>query len=733
MYNATYFLLFTVVFWLLSACSPQQNNANPDTATQQASEADASAVVLQPFSIPSPLDNPSFSIEQEGKSPWLSYSSVHNSFVGQPSYAHIGMTTLSITNASSNTTLLIEVTDTTATDMGVMRLVQQATFGADTAALATLKAQGIYAWVEEQLHLGSAYDSTNDNWKTHFERTQEIAQQASPDFDWQQNGVFNQQIASRKVLNYQTGAWLDNALGSKKTGYADIGSDQLRQRVAYALSQLLVVSSAQPIFLRRGEALAAYYDILAKNAFGNYRTLLEEVAKSPAMGMFLSHQGNQKTSTLTSTVPDENFARELMQLFTIGLYELNIDASPNTDANANTFPDSSTHVVATFQPIDVSELAKVMTGWDLRGNSDYGKSGNKDGDYSQPMEFTVAMHEDESAIADGDGQVTLLGQTFALNSGDDQSGMDAALDILFQHSNVAPYVSKHLIQRLVTSNPSSSYVKRVSDVFNNNGDNVKGDLKAVVRAILFDDEARDYHNLPSYFGKVKEPLLAMLQLFKALNVQPLEGLKATEGGGHLSNVYWYPNPQTVLGQGPLRAASVFNFYSPDFIPSDAYFATNRLVSPESQLYTDQMLVGMSNSIHTLLNSYEKNRISIINNETLSDFGASKTAFDASLFVIVNFDEELAAMELAIDGDENGDFVNINETTARANGINALLTLVDKKLFGMTMDDDLKSSLRIFLTDAKAVNNNSDHFREAWNMVYETYRFVATSSLFLTQK
>ena len=196
------------------------------------------------------------------------------------------------------------------------------------------------------------------------------------------------------------------------------------------------------------------------------------------MGLFLSHQGNKKYSSSSNTHPDENFARELMQLFTMGLWEMNQDGSMVKDSSGNPIPS--------YTQDDVEELAKVMTGYDLKGNSKYGRTNRGSGEeWSSPMEFTSDHHEYDSK--------TLLGSTIRSETSfsSEPADLDKALDIIFLHQNVAPHVSKHLITRLVTSNPSSSYINRVSTVFNNDGGGTRGNLKAVVRAVLMDDEAVD--------------------------------------------------------------------------------------------------------------------------------------------------------------------------------------------------------------------------------------------------
>ncbi|PUB91598.1 MAG: hypothetical protein DBP01_01520, partial [gamma proteobacterium symbiont of Ctena orbiculata] len=439
----------------------------------------------------------------------------------------------------------------------------------------------------------------------------------------------------------------------------------------------------------------------------------------------------------TGSRPDENFAREVIQLFSIGLYELNLDGSPNRDGDRSSYPDPGHNLAATYTQYDIEELAKVMTGWDLVSNSRFGRVSSRDGDYTHPMVFHAEQHENESATG-GDGYVTVLGQTFSLNSGNDQSGLDSALDVLFSHPNVAPYVSRHLIQRLVTSNPSPAYLARVAQVFDNNGNGVKGDLKAVVRAILLDPEARDDRYLidPS-FGKAKEPLLAITQLLRAVHTSPLNGW-SSQSGVTMNGVYWFRAPQTILGQGPLRSPSVFNFYSPGHIPRDNRFIVHNLVAPELQIQTDQMLIEYNNLVFSLLNSFEKNHIIHFTGETLAAFGASFNSHSEKI-LLTNFDTEISLFEQALEGDNDRDFASINDTstdiqgdTPKANAIDALLDHLDLLLLGGQMSPEFRSALKHYLV-ASAGTNHSRPFMEARSVIRDAITMIATSSSYMIQK
>jgi uncharacterized protein (DUF1800 family) len=613
------------------------------------------------------------------------------------------------------------------------RLLTQATFGATEAEIDYIVKIGTEAWIKEQFAKPSAYDSSYDNHKTHFERTVEIAQAVQPSETWYINGVFNYGIASEHVAKYQMSDWWENALGHPTN--IRHGSDQLRQKMAYALSQIIVVSAKNAILKKRSESIAVFNDILAKNAFGNYREILGEISRSPAMGAYLSHMANDKANPLKSTRPDENFARELIQLFTIGLYELNIDGSFNRDNNSETYPDAGTNIVPSYTQDDVEEIAKVMTGWDSNNDKFFGYSHTSKSDYTSPMQFYPEHHEDEAAEG-GDGYVTILGATIKLDSGTDHSGMDAVLDLLMANPNIAPSVSKRLIMLLVTSNPSPEYVARVSRKFNNNGKGVKGDLKAVLEAILSDDEARNLalSNTANY-GKIKEPLLAWTQFLRAFNVKPLNGVKGVKTNGvesTVNGIYFFSNPEIYLGQGPFRSPSVFNFYQPDYVPSDEFFSSTRMVAPEAQIQTDQTLVSINNILDKFIYfTGEKNTIPWVYKKTIEAFSSSRK-FNYQYVMLINFDKELEVFEQALDGDTNGDFLNMGDTTLRNKAIDALLDRLNKIMLGNTMTAEYRATIKNYLSNADALKYRLDNI-EALKIIQDSVRFMLTSSAYMVQK
>ena len=341
--------------------------------------------------------------------------------------------------------------------------------------------------------------------------------------------------------------------------------DTLRQRVTLALSEIIVVGMDGLNTSWRAFAGAAWLDLLESHAFGNLRALLQEVSTSLQMGVYLSYRGNARANPATGTMPDENYARELMQLFTIGLVELEEDGTPRLAGG---------QPVETYTQDDVTGLARVFTGWeqDLAG-------GNTDRpDYQRrPMVQVAARFEA--------GAKTFLGLTVPAGTGAAAS-LTAALDRLFAHPNIGPFWSRQLIQRLVCSNPSPAYVRRVARVFADDGQGVRGNLRAVVRAILLDEEARAPAALSSTTaGKLREPILrltAWARAFGATSPSEAWAIGVTS------------NPGTALGQSPLRSPSVFNFFRPGYVPPGSALAERGLVAPELQLANESSVVGYLN-------------------------------------------------------------------------------------------------------------------------------------------
>jgi len=346
--------------------------------------------------------------------------------------------------------------------------------------------------------------------------------------------------------------------------------DTLRQRVTIALSEMFVTAvDGLAGGIWKQFAAATYLDLLESHAFGTHRDLLQVISLSAPMGMFLTYRGNAKANPTTGALPDENYARELLQLFTIGLVELNIDGTPKLTAGVTT---------DTYNQADITGLARVFTGWDfdLAGLTYAAATATPDV-VRRPMVQVGNRYEA--------GAKTFLGTTIDAGTSASRS-LTLALDAICAHPNVAPFFCRQLIQRLVTSNPSPAYVARVADVFNNDGAGVRGNLRAVVRALLLDAEARSaaVASQPG-FGKLREPMLRFVAWARAYNATSPSGAWAI---GNTSD------PATALGQSPLRSPSVFNFFRPGYVPANTALANAALVAPEFQITNESSVVGYLN-------------------------------------------------------------------------------------------------------------------------------------------
>jgi uncharacterized protein (DUF1800 family) len=353
--------------------------------------------------------------------------------------------------------------------------------------------------------------------------------------------------------------WFRNALTAP---------DQLRQRMAFALSETMVVSQ-NSVLVALPFSVSGYYDTLARDAFGNFRSLMEDVTLHPSMGVYLSMLGNQKPDPVRNIRPDENYARELMQLFTIGLVQLNLDGTVKQDAQGQPLP--------TYDQQTIEGFAHVYTGWSWAGAPAFVFAQPTLSNQVVPMQAYPEQHDTgvKRVLSYPGAVLTQIpsGQT-------PERDLDDALDNIFHHPNVAPFIARALIQRLVTSNPSPQYVERVARRFNDNGSGVRGDLEAVVKAILLDTEARSAPSSASA-GKLKEPLLRLTQFWRAYRAHSDSGR------------YVGLNPTALVGQGPLQAPSVFNFFSPFYAPPGE-ISDQGLVAPEMQIATEYLNTLSSN-------------------------------------------------------------------------------------------------------------------------------------------
>jgi len=417
------------------------------------------------------------------------------------------------------------------------RFLSQATPGASRAQILALQQMSFAGWIDAQLAMP----------------------QTQSHYDWLMAKGYNQTSNQGQVQG------VDNTVWRKFMS----SPDSLRQRVSMALAEIFVVgidglNQWYPQF-----SVATYLDRIENSALGNFWTLLRDITLCPAMGTYLTYMGSQLANPLNGSEPDENYAREVMQLFTIGLYNLNDDGS---HVMVNGAP------VESYTQADVSGLARVFTGLYV----DTSVGGEQAAvTFHLPMKFDPQNYES--------GAKTFLGHTIPAGSRDAASamaGLEATLWILFGHPNVPAFIGKQLIQRLVTSNPSPAYIARVSAAFRDNGKGTRGDMPTVIKAILLDDEARnpDVATTPA-FGKLREPMMRFLNWGRGYVASSPNGNWAI---GDLSS------SALALGQSPAHSTSVFNFFRPGYVPGTSDIAKNGLVAPEFQITNESSVSGYIN-------------------------------------------------------------------------------------------------------------------------------------------
>ncbi len=483
--------------------------------------------------------------------------------------------------------------------MEASRFLSQASFGADMNLINEVADLGIENWIDQQMNTPITYYT--DTLESIYNESFGI---------YVANGGDSANYPNRPNHVHMDYAWWQNNMTAK---------DLLRQRVAYSLSQICVIS-LEGTLGSYASGVANYYDILVRNSFGNYKDLLLEVSLHPAMGNYLSHLNNPKTDSINNIFPDENYAREIMQLFSIGLYKLNVDGSYQLDNNNNPIP--------TYDNDDIKEFAKIFTGLGIGArrdtNNTYFGLGLYIADLTVPMQMYEDWHEPgpKNLL---DGYVVPSGQT-------GMQDIESAVDHLFNHPNVGPFIAKRLIQRLVKSNPTPSYIATVAGAFNNNGSGVRGDMKAVIKAILLHPEARScsWSTNPDQ-GKLREPILKYTDFVKATGVMsPLEN--------HWNYSYWF---KEATAQHPLRSQTVFNFYGPDYTPS-GMIADNGLVAPEFELFNTRTSIGFANQVYYWIESeillrtagYEDYTIGEPNLTPLSELAKSSDAILDYLDVVM---------------------------------------------------------------------------------------------------
>ena len=674
---------------------------------------------------------------------------VFNAFDPSASWNHDNTIHGNCNNGSTENNTTTSIDDATA-----IRFLNKATFGATTKSIEELKSKGVEKWIDEQLAM-----PLNDN--QYLIKTIEIAKKMNPDenshtveeYLADNDIMFNQNVGSFHSPRYRMTSWFDVALRSP---------DQLRAKVTYALSQIIVESDFEPIFIRRAEALATYFDILQRHAFGKYEDLLNEISLNSGMGVFLTFNGSKKAyqNSANSTVyPDENYAREIMQLFSLGLEKLNIDGTPILDANGNPTP--------TYTQEDVNQLARVFTGWDLKRNRRFGLVGFKRGDYTHPLEFTASYHDD--------GEKKVLGQTIPSGLGGEED-IQKVISIIMSQDSVAPYLSKNLIMRLVKSNPSPSYVARVASVFKS----TNGDLKAVTKAIFLDEEL--WQDLKEKkVGKFKEPLVAYTSFLRAFNVKPFpkwyycgHGNPSDDTASNcqvVEDAFLFNDTRGYLNQGAGLAPTVFNFYDNSFIPNAQSFKDSKSVAPEISIMNDTTLINFNNTIRSSLFKHEKNYLL---NDWIWDYSGNKQprkqydtlvayANDAPsrgyipLYYVgadkflLNVSEELNVMEEIIDGDSNGDFVNLKNYSDTAytddeKAVDALVHHLNLKLtageisqareaiIANKLKDKIFNKYSVGDPDAGNIDESGSNKKRQLlnNVIFPAIRAVVTSSEYMTE-
>ncbi|MES2982244.1 MAG: DUF1800 family protein [Verrucomicrobiota bacterium] len=438
------------------------------------------------------------------------------------------------------------------------RFLTQASFGPVESELTNLTGNAYASWIDSQIALPPSYHLADVN-----ARAAVWLARGDEGAGWQE---------PRNEI------WWQRALTAP---------DQLRQRMAFALSQIFVISQFGALDGEH-EGVTIYYDMLLENAFGNYRDLLEDVTLSPMMGTYLSMLRNRKPDPITGHEPDENYAREVKQLFSVGLSLTHMDGTLKLDAEGMPIP--------TYTQEETVGLAHIFTGWgahyddadpptwedgEIADKEDWFRYGY---DSLRPMSHYPEFHDTQERV--------ILGGHVIPASTDGVDRMSQALDALFQHPNTGPFISKQLIQKFITSNPSPGYVSRVAAVFNDNGSGIRGDLGATIKAVLLDYEARAIAPRQSYsFGKPSEPLL---RFARALRVLPRNATIPGDPNYYINLQYTLPE------QAPLLSPSVFNFYQPGY-SNPGPIARAGLLSPEFQIFAETNALRQANTGFSMFN------------------------------------------------------------------------------------------------------------------------------------
>lgn len=551
-----------------------------------------------------------------------------------------------------------------AASTDAFRFLTQATFGPSDAEVQRVVAMGYDAWLNEQLAPTLLPSRTH---KTILELR---------DRDYQYDAGSS---SVRAPLTDIPNGFLTQALTEQP---------QLKQRLVLAWSEIMVASLADSYLGHEKNKFAGYVDVLTANCCGKYKDLLAAVAKTPAMGHYLTYLRNQKEDSKTGRTPDENFAREIMQLFSIGLYKLNMDGTLYLDPVTK-------KPVETYTQADIQGLAKVFTGFALDHSSGarnwncfWSNSSCREETASafKPMVGYSTFHSTSEKVFLG---TTIAAQTTA----DPEASFQAAIAAIASHPNVAPFISKQLIQRLVTSNPSAAYVRDVATAFKNSD----GDINATVRAILLHSEARSATTRAlSGYGKVREPVLRMTALLRAFShtsdtFTASASPKETFSPSRLKyyDIGWTSNPGTSLAQMSFFSPSVFNFFRPGYVPpAGTATATAGKVAPELQIHSESAEVGYVNWVMEAVQY---------------GIGAFKV-YDADGKCGVVKVADVAYPNCPVDTAQRRDvqFSFVAERTAAATPA-TLVTLVAKRLMGGVISSSLRTAVETAVASIDIAN------------------------------
>ena len=480
------------------------------------------------------------------------------------------------------------------------RFLAQCTFGADMATIQMTAAMGYESWLDEQFELPVIQLTPVMEQFSTLEENEEEEEEEEAEL------IF---------YTYMEQAWMHNNLSAP---------DLLRQRLAFIWSQIMVINTNSDLFEDVGHLSSTYYDMLSQNTFKNYRNLINDVTYHPAMGLFLSHYNNPKADPENNIHPDENYAREIMQLFSIGLWEL--------DQYGNRKYDNEGQFIPTYSNADIKEFAQVFTG--LGDGSDDGQFGAfGDIEFSDIGILPMKMYED---FHDSSEKHLLNGYIIPANQSGDED-IRLTLDHLSAHPNTAPFIVRSLIRFLTTSNPSGAYVERVASVFDPFAEN---NFKDVLRAILLDPEARNCNPTTAYsFGKLREPFLRRMNYLKAF---PMDVNPSGHFGSETKCI------GTIVGQSPLSAPSVFNFFLPEYSPQGP-INQQYLVAPEFQILNSTNSIGLVNDVNLM--AVERNYLGacfdLDDEEEVEGYSSNQLAYTAEEEIAMNSDLLLQRLDILL--------------------------------------------------------------------------------------